>query len=119
MKKKVPVSIDLSVAYAEGLDYLGGATIRDVAALSGLGRETVHQISRNKGDPKLSTLVAIADAFDLTVVQFLELAIVPESENEMKAKDGTTYDPVLALWISQKPNRKQQKETRDRKGKGA
>jgi transcriptional regulator with XRE-family HTH domain len=74
-------TFDLSIAYEEGLDYLGGASIRDVAALSGLGRETVHQISRNKGDPKLSTLIAIADAFDLTVVQFLELATVPEVES--------------------------------------
>lgn len=71
--------IDLSRAYQratrEGRPGYSTA-IRAVAERSRLAKETVHQIARNKGDPKLSTLIAIAGAFGLTVVEFLKLGIV-------------------------------------------
>lgn len=63
--------INLGMAYFRANKQ--GESIRAVCARSGLSKETVHQIARNRGDPKLSTLNAIAEAFGLTVLQFLEL----------------------------------------------
>lgn len=70
--------INLGLAYFRANKQ--GESIRIICARSGLSKETVHQIARNRGDPKLSTLNAIAEAFGLTILQFLDLGRDEEIE---------------------------------------
>ena len=71
-------TIDLGWAYRRANKQ--EESIRTISERSGLSKETVHQIARNRGDPKLSTLVTIAEAFGLTLLQFLDLGRDEELE---------------------------------------
>lgn len=71
-------TINLGMAYFRANKQ--GESIRAICTRSGLSKETVHQIARNRGDPKLSTLNAIAEAFGLTLLQFLDLGRDEEIE---------------------------------------
>lgn len=71
-------TVDLGMAYSRANKQ--GESIRAVCERAGLSKETVHQIARNRGDPKLSTLLTIAEAFGLTLLQFLDLGRDKELE---------------------------------------
>lgn len=95
--------IDLSLAYRRLTDVrlpdhlyrqLSGASIRTVAREAGLAKESVHQIARNKGDPKLSTLIAIADAFGITVVDFLKLGMATATKSDSADRTADTGKTV-------------------------
>jgi transcriptional regulator with XRE-family HTH domain len=71
-------TINLALAYRRANKQ--GDSIRAVCERAGLSKETVHQLSRNRGDPKLSTLLTIAESFGLTLFQFLDLGRDEELE---------------------------------------
>lgn len=71
-------TVDLGMAYLRANKK--GESIRAVCERAGLSKETVHQIARSRGDPKLSTLIAIAEAFSLDIIQFLRLGRDEELE---------------------------------------
>lgn len=69
--------------------YIRGWNQTDLAKHSGVLRVTINNILKKKTEPSLKTLTKLADAFDLSLEEFLESNIVPVGSPPEK------YDPEM------------------------
>lgn len=76
--------------------------LREISSGTGLSLTTVHNISRNRGDPTLSTILLMCEWWQIRASEFFRLCELRKTEREAAAANATKDNADTAADVNDK-----------------